>query len=249
MNGADNKLQIEASNIDVFNGTYLDWKDWSIDSFGSFTMEEAHYFRAEVKRAGVRTDRPLSVLDVGFGKGQFIAWAKSQGWQVIGSEISSALVQIAQAKGFEAYAAKDIPLDRQFDLIILFDVLEHVPGNGHLELLRDLYGRLAPGGVLIVKVPNGDSPLGLANQNGDVTHIESVGSGKLSYYAELLPDADVKVRGNVRNIRRGRLHHSIYELVTIPLRWIISTTFKVLYFPRSNIVYFSSNLVATFRKP
>jgi SAM-dependent methyltransferase len=43
------------------------------------------------------------------------------------------------------------PFGRQFDVIALFDVLEHLPDD--LQVLRDLQAILAPGGTVFITVP------------------------------------------------------------------------------------------------
>ena len=46
-----------------------------------------------------------------------------------------------------------LPLDSNcYDLVSLFDVLEHIPRPQHL--LREAHRLLRPGGLLVIKVPN-----------------------------------------------------------------------------------------------
>ena len=94
------------------------------------------------------------LLDVGTGTGQFLSVAHPD-FEVFGTEISESAVQIARDKyglrlhhgtleGFEA--------DRLFDVVTIFHVLEHVPHPG--ELLDQVKRLLAPGGLVVVAVPN-----------------------------------------------------------------------------------------------
>lgn len=98
-----------------------------------------------------------SLLDVGAGKGEFVAAALSEGFQASGIEPSAA---------FAAYASqvKQLPVQcgyldksgmfegRRFDVITLFHVLEHVHQPHQLIALLAEY--LNPGGVLMIEVPN-----------------------------------------------------------------------------------------------
>jgi SAM-dependent methyltransferase len=45
-------------------------------------------------------------------------------------------------------------IDEQFDIIILFEVIEHLEPEQGVEMLSKLYGMLAAGGTLILSTPN-----------------------------------------------------------------------------------------------
>lgn len=113
--------------------------------------------------------RPLGptgrVLDVGCGKGTFLsAFQKFRpGWRLFGHELSRANESILMAiPGFEQLFVGQIPERPDgFDLITLVHALEHF--EEPMEGLRDLAPKLAPGGMLVVQVPNaGASPFDLA---------------------------------------------------------------------------------------
>ena len=94
------------------------------------------------------------LLDVGTGIGQFLAHVRDR-FDVIGTEVSSS----ARALALERYQLEIIPgeleeiqLDQEFDLITVFHVLEHVPSPR--RLLQKCYDLLAPGGYIVVAVPN-----------------------------------------------------------------------------------------------
>jgi len=62
---------------------------------------------------------------------------------------------IAQAKGLDVVAGLAEADGSVYDVVALFDVLEHLPTP--LETLRWVAGRLAPGGRVVVGVPNIES--------------------------------------------------------------------------------------------
>jgi SAM-dependent methyltransferase len=69
-----------------------------------------------------RSVRGLSVLDVGFGLGEFSAIFEALGSRVSGTEIIPRLVEAARAKGMDAYLGEIEALDlggRRFDLILM----------------------------------------------------------------------------------------------------------------------------------
>ena len=57
-----------------------------------------------------------------------------------------------------------------YDFIFLMQVLEHLPVDKLGQVVNFLYNNLAPNGVLIFVVPNGNNPLGLIERYADLQH-------------------------------------------------------------------------------
>lgn len=100
-----------------------------------------------------------SLLDVGSGDGDFLRRVQQAGYQAVGQEVNPAAVASARRAGLdvrlgELDAAGFAP--QSFDVVRLWHVLEHVPAP--LALLRSARRLLRPSGVLIVGVPDFDSP-------------------------------------------------------------------------------------------
>jgi 2-polyprenyl-3-methyl-5-hydroxy-6-metoxy-1,4-benzoquinol methylase len=107
---------------------------------------------ARLRRWGLRRGR---LLDVGAGDGQFLLAAQHAGFSVAGSEPSTAGRTRAAARGLDVADAPDAFRGQHFDVITLWHVLEHVADAGALlDALSDL---LAPGGALVLAVPNASS--------------------------------------------------------------------------------------------
>jgi SAM-dependent methyltransferase len=89
------------------------------------------------------------VLDAGAGRGRFVASARAAGYDAAGIEPSSrsAAAGVARASIEEAAFAPG-----SFDAVTLWHVLEHLPDPG--AALRRIAGWLAPGGTILVGVPN-----------------------------------------------------------------------------------------------
>jgi 2-polyprenyl-3-methyl-5-hydroxy-6-metoxy-1,4-benzoquinol methylase len=148
---------------------YEAWKGWAKPF--TFTEEEAEYFSGELN--GI----PLAgkdVLEIGFGRGNFLAWARAAGANVAGTEVNPALLEAARRNGL---CILDTDLARaaaghrgQFDLVVAIDVFEHLERDEVDAALRAVDEMLRPGGYLVLRFPNGQSPFGLLPQNGDVTH-------------------------------------------------------------------------------
>lgn len=97
-------------------------------------------------------------LDVGCAHGCFPALARKQGYEVMGIEPNPAMAAFASDMlGIRVLRGRldEVPLEGlAFDVITMTDCLEYIPQP--VSDLRRLAGCLAPGGLLFLKVPNGD---------------------------------------------------------------------------------------------
>lgn len=159
---------------------YIGWKNWGENDFGLVKPGSRFYFDQIFKpRLRVKSN----VLEVGFGNGELLGYFRAQGHDIIGVEINDVLVGRANKSGYVAYkgAVWDITelQSEKFDLIAAFSVVEHM----HLEQLYTFFPwartHLNDGGRLYIQFPEGASPFGLANQNGDFTHVTSLTKTKI----------------------------------------------------------------------
>lgn len=154
---------------------YAKWKGWGSDSFGTFTEYENKYFIKEMSRFG----KNLNILEIGFGNGNFMYWAKSNNHKVEGVELIESLVQAASKNNYVSYGSlEEVPAEK-YDLIVAFDVLEHIPNSEIVNFISMLSDKLKKDGYILARFPNGDSPLSLHLQNGDLTHVNAIGESKM----------------------------------------------------------------------
>jgi SAM-dependent methyltransferase len=113
----------------------------------------ARHRLALLARAGARP--PGRLLDVGAGRGRFVALAGGAGWDARGIEPSARGVKGARALGIElaqrGIADADVA-PGSLDAATLWHVLEHLDEPG--PALARIAGWLAPDGLLLVGVPN-----------------------------------------------------------------------------------------------
>lgn len=98
------------------------------------------------------------VLDLGCFDGAFAQYLGSE-WVTHGIEINDLAAERARKRGVEV-VGKNVSelanLNEQFDAVVAFDVIEHVPDPG--ALLAAMAGATRTGGLLIVASGNADAP-------------------------------------------------------------------------------------------
>jgi 2-polyprenyl-3-methyl-5-hydroxy-6-metoxy-1,4-benzoquinol methylase len=100
--------------------------------------------------------RIRSALDVGAASGLLVSLAKKRGWDAEGVEPSQKLVDAAARFHGVQLLQGQLPHPRlegrQFDVVFLVDVIEHVADP--VELLRHAAQATAPDGILVVVTPD-----------------------------------------------------------------------------------------------
>jgi SAM-dependent methyltransferase len=159
---------------------YLEWKGWDGSEFGRIYPEDALYFQKELQACGVGPLLGLMVGEIGFGNGAFAAWVKQRGGHWIGREANQELRQRAAASGYQVIAPGELfPANsggRQLDLLVAFDVLEHLDLDTIRLFFKEAKDALRPGGRFLFRVPSGDSPFSGVFFCGDCTHRTLLGS-------------------------------------------------------------------------
>jgi len=103
--------------------------------------------------------RGRRVLDVGCSTGSMSQRLTEAGCQVVGVDSDAAALELARRwcervvlADLDLDGLHDVPTEPRFDAILFGDVLEHL--RDPLPVLRDAVGLLAPGGFVVVSVPN-----------------------------------------------------------------------------------------------
>ncbi len=220
---------------------YATWKEWGQEKFGQFSRGKKRYFTWHLARC--HPQPILHALEIGFGNGAFMGFANARGITIVGTEIQDELRQRATAAGFAAFASvDDVPSNMRFDLIAAFDVFEHMPQESLIPLFKALASKLQPEGVLLCRVPNGESPFGRVFQHGDLTHTCTLG---LSKFKQIGGASGLRVQCvgeapwhvTARNPKR---------VLREWLQWLLERTVAFAY--RQNPRALSPNLVVAFNK-
>ena len=99
-----------------------------------------------------------SLLDLGCGNGHFLELAHSAGWQVVGVDPDPKAVAVARSRGLDVCVGGiDVldPAERQFDMITLSHVIEHV--RNPITVIEVCHRLLRANGRIWLETPNLDS--------------------------------------------------------------------------------------------
>ena len=142
-------------------------------AYWSGGLDTGTYFEGIEKREGyydkvaskfnlmIRSQKspPGTLLDVGCAGGLLMKEMTRHGWQVVGVDLSESATSFARERlGLEVTTGTLMEAnfaDKQFDAIVMKDVLEHVPSP--VNVLTEARRILKDDGALIVHVPTDDS--------------------------------------------------------------------------------------------
>lgn len=159
---------------------YIAWKNWSEANFGLYTKSENLEFARELQRANIKLTPSTKVLEIGFGNGAFAGWVRQFTTHYVGIEANQELVDRAIKAGIKAYSTTSditsITPSESYNLILAFDVLEHLELEQIITLLNTCRTCISKDGVVLLRVPSGDSPFSGTLFNGDITHKTLLGS-------------------------------------------------------------------------
>ena len=163
---------------------HLDYYKFQAEARGVHTLQDVircaqdkAYLYERMVRRWLPPDPSKPVAELACGHGSFLHWLKTRGYtELRGVDSSSEQIQLARLVG-AVVDEDDVNrwLARQpqnhFAALIGIDLVEHLPKDAFMELLRAAHAALIPGGSLILRLPNGDSPFVGRNLFNDVTHV------------------------------------------------------------------------------
>ena len=142
--------------------SHYKWESYKLDVYKNEAVRRAFElrYRALLDRAEPAGGSLGSVLDVGCGIGNFVAFAGRLGLRAIGSDVSPRAVEEARSQGLDVVLADDLDVavpDGSMDAMTLWDVIEHVQDPA--AFLARLVPKVRPGGVLLLETPDGEFPV------------------------------------------------------------------------------------------
>lgn len=226
---------------------YENWKDWKALEFAKPTPLEKAYFSNILKPLKISSNS--KILEIGFGNGAFLGFAREHNYNIEGVEVIDELLYRAKENNYIVYKdLQEIKSTSKYNLIVLLDVLEHIPKEDITNFLKQLSNLLALNGAVILRVPNGSSPFGLTNQYGDLTHCTIITPERMNYWVKTCQLCIYRCNGD--------LYPFIYQhnLLKAPSRllkrlfYILSEKFVRFTFSPLSKGILSSNLFIILKK-
>lgn len=176
----------------------------------------------------------ISVLEIGPGMGECISFLNSKGIDKIDIVDNDKHVLDNAKKNYKiqkSILSNDVTLIDEklgkYNLIVIIQVLEHIPVDRYKKTIQILYKHLAKGGYIVIVVPNANNPLGLIERYGDLQHqisfteqslkdlvnVSSIGDFELRIEGYKIPPYDII--NIIRIIFQKTLHLFLYLLLII----------------------------------
>ncbi len=171
------------------------------------------------------SNRSARILDLGCGGGHFLYFLHSLGYSnLAGVDADSKQAEVA--RGMVACDVEQADIIRflrscpgGYDLVSCHHVIEHLSLDDAAELLRLVYGALAPGGRFVLSTPNGARPWVGWHLFADLSHDHLYTSSSLKEVMELAGFLDVSLRAG------GPVPHDVPS----SLRWVLWKTWREPY--------------------
>jgi SAM-dependent methyltransferase len=140
-----------------------------------------------------------AILDLGSGFGDLLFFLREAGYTgAMGVDISARNADICRGRGLKVETGDAMEFLRAqkegFDVIILYDVLEHHDKEEGLALMEMAAARLKPGGKALIVVPNMGNPFTAARgRYADWTHESGYSQESLSFMLEVAGFKGVRI--------------------------------------------------------
>ncbi len=166
--------------------------DYSLHYRAFHTEEPGHVQEMTAAQKGVLTTLLGAThggpsLDIGCGMGFTVLAMRELGYSAVeGVDVDPGQIEASRRLGANGTLIADTAAylrDRPaaYQLVTMFDVLEHVPVADQIDTLRAVYAALRPGGRLIVQVPNATFIMAPRWRYIDYTHYASFTDHSLNY--------------------------------------------------------------------
>lgn len=121
-------------------------------------------------------DKNIKILDIGCGRGYLLMALQEMGYEnIIGIDIDAGQIDGCKKNNVPGILVEDSDeyLEQhknEYDVIILFDVLEHIPTDNTIDFLKRIHSSLKSNGILFCKVPNANNIVASRWRYIDWTH-------------------------------------------------------------------------------
>lgn len=166
VNSANQECYMNNKTITNEYLNYREFKGWNT----FFNPTEAEVSQLDYEFRDVPIKPGTSLLDVGFGNGALLKWASNKFANIAGIELNHELIREAKKFEIRLYSSLNTVESKSIDILTFMDVLEHLEIEEINQILDEAARVLKGGGYLVARFPNCQSPAGLIEQFGDITH-------------------------------------------------------------------------------
>lgn len=172
--------------------------------------------------------RDAAIYEVACGPGIFLHWLRSHQYHnATGSDSSKKEIDLAKAGNLPVKLADSLAELRamppeSYDCIIGFDFYEHLPKDVMLDFLGECQRVLRPKGILLLRGPNGDSPVIGRSLFNDITHQWAVTSTAFRALLEMVGFRQIEFRDDaLASIEQKRI-------LKLPFAWMAQQILRAL---------------------
>ncbi len=151
------------------------------------------------------------VLDIGCGRGEFLALLREHGIGGRGLDLNHEMVEVCRAQGFDATEGdalaylRSLP-DQSLGGLFAAQVAEHLEPDYLLELLEEAFVKLRPGAAIVLETINVASWFAFfSSYIRDITHVRPLHPDTLSYLLTAHGFQEVTVRYSAPYPERDKL--------------------------------------------
>lgn len=167
------------------------------------------------------------ILDLGCGVGFLVYFLKQQGFDnVTGIDLNESLISVAKSKVSAEFIVADgiTYLEKQqtqYDIIFLWNVLEHIPKENVTKSLQVLHKSLSDDGFVVVRTPNMTNIMAQGHFCDDFTHRAGFTEQSIAQVAQLAGFSNVEMlnqfkfqnfKGRIKAIINWFLHKALLWL-------------------------------------
>jgi len=137
------------------------WVQTLLENTGNTKLRKCH--KIILRYFNSHNISKLRICDIGCGTGFFLYQLKKMNFDVFGYDINQSHIDIAKnkyglnnifgAKTLKEYCQKIKAKQNFFDIITMFELIEHIPGVNNF--LKEIMVFLKPNGLVIISTPNG----------------------------------------------------------------------------------------------
>lgn len=144
--------------------------------------------------------KKMPLVDIGCGRGELLKLAREAGLTGIGIDLNKAMVERCKKLGFEAvqqdalvYLKKQKP--GSLSVVSGIHIVEHLPFDELITLLRECFRVIAPGGFVFFETPNPENlTVGATTFWYDSSHIKPVPPEVLAFVLGYVGFNDTKIQ-------------------------------------------------------